>query len=413
MERFSRVFVGILSIFIFFYLGWLFAPRIRNSLTFWPTDTPTPITPEPTLVFTPTVTPLATNTPTIAPTATPGPLSEYWIADGLDVDPAVPDAPDGLIMLHVDTSAEVNPPLSDIVWTSSEKIVSDLGKSTYEEKWYATYSAGWIRWFMDRSLREGLFEIYVMDTVYSSGGSLDFTVSLGEQILAPLTGVQRVDFMTSQYEPQQSGDIWRSLGIYYLGPSVDKLTVTTSWDERDEYTIVSVDRLLIVPRRITDLSLLNSLPASGTRYVVDDLQADIIGGDYLISQREQTSWDDRYQLITNPKIDVTITHSVKEPWPIGNYQVYAWMPASKGGITASVRLSIDNAALAADTGEETVSLTAPAATEGSWVPVGSWTTDRYYERPRKFKLVFEIPADSVGEFPIDAIAFVHNGFSSE
>lgn len=412
-EIFSRIFVAILVCFILVYMGWLYAPRIRNSMEFWPTNTPTPITPTPTRAFTPTVTPLASNTPTLEPTATPGPLSAYWIANGLDIDPVVPDAPDGVVVLSVDKSAEVNPVLSDVLWTSSDKIAADLGKSTYDENWYATYTSGWIRWFMDRPLREGLYEIYTMDTVYSSGGTLDFTVKLGEQILTPLTGSQQVVFMTSQYEPQQSADVWRSLGMYYINPSLDILTVTTSWEDRDEYTIVSVDRLLIVPRRVTDLSLLNSLAASGTKYIADDLQAEILGGDYLITQKEQSSWDDTYQLVMNPKMDVTVTFNLKEPWPIGNYQLFAWMPASKGGITATVKLYADNSVLASDSGEETVNVTSPASQSGSWVSIGSWTTDRYYERSRKFKLTFEIPADAAGEFPIDAVAFVHNGFAGE
>ena len=48
-EVLSRLFVGALTIFIVVYMGWLFAPQIRNSMTFWPTNTPTPVTPSPTI----------------------------------------------------------------------------------------------------------------------------------------------------------------------------------------------------------------------------------------------------------------------------------------------------------------------------------------------------------------------------
>ena len=409
----GRIFAGILISFVLIYMGWLYAPRIRNSMTFWPTKTPTPITPAPTQIFTPTVTPLATNTPTLVPTATPGPLSTYWIPDGMQVDPQIPDAPDGVIVLSVDNSAEVNPSLNSGLWTSSEKIASDLGKTTYDENWYATYSSGWVHWFMDEPLREGLYEIYTMDTVYSSGGTLDFSVKLGEQILTPLTGSQHINYMTSQYEPQQSADVWRSLGIYYINPSREILTVTTSWEDRDEYSIVAVDRLVIVPRRAVNLSLLNKLSASGTKYVFDDLQAEVAAGDYRITLKDEESWDNSYQLIMNPKMKISIVYTFKDCWPIGNYQLYAWMPANKGGISASVKLYSDNTVLMSDNGEETVSVTAPAAQGGSWVSIGSWTTDRYYERDRKFKLAFEIPADSAGEFPIDAIALVHTAFPEQ
>ncbi|HPS47913.1 MAG TPA: proline-rich domain-containing protein [Flexilinea sp.] len=410
MDEFGRIFTMILSAFILIYMGWLFAPRIRNSMTFWPTKTPTPVTPSPTLISSPTITPLASNTPTLSPTETPGPLSEYWIADGKSIDPAVPNSPDGVIVLHADKNAEVNPPLDDVTWTSSEKIASDLGKSTYTEKWFATYSSGWIRWFMDQPLREGLYEIYTMDTMYSSGGSLDFAVSLGDQLLTPLTGSQHVDFMTSQYDPVQSADTWRSIGIYYVGPSTEALNVTTSWQDRDEYTIVAVDRLLIVPRRVSDLGMLNSLSVSGTKYVWDDLEAEITGKDYIISQKEQLAWDDSYQLVLDPKTDVEITFPNREPYPIGNYKLYAWMPASKGGITAAVKFYLDNTVLPSDTGEESVSYTAPKADAGSWIEIGSWTTDKYYERPRKIKLSIVIPEGSKGEFPVDCFALIHNGF---
>ena len=79
--------------------------------------------------------------------------------------------------------------------------MADLGKALYQEEWYATYSAGWIRWFMDRPLRAGLYELYMMDTVFSSGGTLSFTVQLGDQPLTPLAGSSDVVYMTSQYDP--------------------------------------------------------------------------------------------------------------------------------------------------------------------------------------------------------------------
>lgn len=410
-DLFGKIFTTVLAVFIVGYLGWLFAPRIRNSMTFWPTHTPSPITPSPTIMSTPTITPLASNTPTTAPTETPGPLSTFWIADGDTIDPVVDAAPDGVIVLHADQNAEVNPPLSDLVWTSSETIVSDLGKTTYQEKWFATYSSGWISWFLDQPLHEGLYEIYTMDTMYSSGGSLDFTVKLGEQILSPLTGSQHVDFMTSQYDPVQSSDTWRSLGMYYIGPSTEILNVSTSWQDRDEYTIVAVDRLLIVPRRISDLSLLNSLSVSGTKYISDDLEAEIIGGDYIISQKEDTAWGGTYQLVLNPKMDVKVTFPGEVPYPIGNYKLFAWMPTSKGGITAGVQVFLDNSLLNSDTGEESVSYTAPSSAESSWVEIGSWTTDKYYERPRKIRFVITVPNGSSGEFPIDSFALVHTPFS--
>ena len=409
-EILSRIFVGTLIVFITGYMGWLYAPRIRNSLTFWPTQTPTPVTPTPTLPATMTVTPLATNTPLPTATPTPGPISAYWIANGSVLDPAVPNAPEGLVILSAKNSADVEPALDSIYWTSSNQIVRDLGNmnSLYDSEWFATVNNGAIRYYMDQSLKEGLYEIYVMDTYYSSGGSLDFLVRLGEQPLTPLTSKTSVTFMTSQYEPHQSMDTWRSLGIYYLMPSKDILTVSTSWGLRDEYTYVAADRIMIVPRKITDLNLLNSLPASGTKYIMDDTEASIIAGNSHFRETANVSWDDSYQLIINPKTKCTVEYSSKEPWPIGSYSIYLYIPESKGGLDADIQVRTDNNLLETVHGESTVRMHIP--TGGSWVLVGQYNTDRYYERPVNFKVNITIPENQSGEYPVDAIPFIHQPF---
>ena len=411
-EVLSRLFVGLLTFFIVIYMGWLFAPRIRNSMTFWPTNTPTPVPPTATIQATMTVTPLATNTPTQAPTATPGPISTYWIADGSSLDPAVPNAPEGVVILSAKTSAEVDPPLDSIFWTSSSQIVQDLGRlnSLYDSEWYATVNYGSIRYFMDQSLREGLYEIYVMDTYYSSGGDLDFLVQVGSQQLTPLTGTQKVSFMSSQYDPRQSMDTWRSIGIYYIMASRDILTVSTSWGQRDQYTYVAADRIMIVPRKITDLAMLNALPTFGTRYIMDDTQASITAGNNQFKETISTSWDDSYQLIINPKQKCTVEYSSQEPWPIGAYSVYLYIPESKGGLDADIEVKTDNNLLETIGGLSTVRMHIP--TGGNWVLIGQYNTDRYYERPVKFKVTITIPEGQSGEYPVDAIAFIRQPFSA-
>ena len=409
-EVISRIFVGALTLFIVVYMGWLFAPKIRNSMTFWPTKTPTPAPPTATVPATATVTPLPSNTPLPTPTATPGPISQYWIANGNELDPAVPNAPEGLVILSAKNSAEVDPPLDSIYWTSSSQIVQDLGRmnSLYDSEWFATMNNGSIRYFMDQSLKEGLYEIYVMDTYYSSGGNLDFLVQLGGQTLAPLTGSTSVSFMTSQYDPRQNMDTWRSIGIYYIMPSRDVLTVSTVWGLRNQYTYVAADRIMIVPRKMTDLSLLNSLPANGTRYIMDDTEAEISAGNSRFKESASTSWDDSYQLIINPKNECKIEYSSKEPWPIGAYSIYLYIPESKGGLDARIRVQTDNTLLATVNGSEEVQMHIP--TGGSWVLIGQYNTDRYYERPVKFKVTITVPGDQSGEYPVDAIAFIHQPF---
>lgn len=409
-EVLSRLFVGALTIFIVVYMGWLFAPQIRNSMTFWPTNTPTPVTPSPTIPATMTVTPLATNTPTPSPTPTPGPISTYWIANGNELDPVVPNAPEGVVILSAINSAEVDPPFDSLYWTSSSQIVQDLGRvnSLYDTEWYATVNNGHIRYYMDQPLKEGLYEIYVMDTYYSSGGNLDFLVQIGGQTLTPLTSGTSVTFMTSQYEPRQNYDTWRTLGIYYIMPSRDVLNVSTSWGLRDQYSYVAADRIMIVPRKITDLTLLNALPSFGTRFIMDDTQASISAGNSQFKETTSMSWDDSYQLIINPKQKCTVEYSSQEPWPIGTYSIYLFIPESKGGLDADIQVHTDNNLLETVSGDDTVHMHIPS--NSGWVMVGQYNTDRYYERPVKFKVTITIPEGQQGEYPVDAIAFIQQPF---
>lgn len=410
-DQFGKFFVAALVVFIVGYMGWLFAPRMRNSMTFWPTSTPIPATLTATIQATASVTPLAPNTPTALPTETLQPLSEFWVADGESISPPVPDAPDGVVVLSVDKNAEVSPPLDSVLWTSADKIAADLGKTTYQENWFATYSEGWVRWYTDQPLREGLYEIYTMDTMYSSGGSLDFSVTLAGQVLSPITGSPHVEYMTSQYDPVQSQDTWRSIGMYYVTPSQEQLMVTTSWQPRDNYTIVSVDRLLIVPRKAEDLTHLNQLPQHGTKYILDDKRLEITGGDFLIDKTGDGSWDGSYRLIMNPDRKVTITIPANQPWPIGTYELYAWMPTTLGGVNASAKFYTDNTLVNTTSGEEASAYSSLQNQPAQWVLIGSWTTDRYYERQRKIRVVIELAENQIGEFPVDAIALIHTAFS--
>ena len=48
---------------------------------------------------------------------------------------------------------------------------------------------------------------------------------------------------------------------------------------------------------------------------------------------------------------------------------------------------------------------------GGWFMVGKYDTDRYYERPVKFKVTITIPEGQQGEYPVDAIAFIHVPFA--
>ena len=119
-------------------------------------------------------------------------------------------------------------------------------------------------------------------------------------------------------------------------------------------------------------------------------------------------WDDSYQLLINPKQKSTIEYSSLEPWPIGSYSIYLYIPESKGGLDAEIQVKTDNTILESTAGSSTVQMHIP--TGGSWVLIGQYNTDRYYERPVKFKVTITVPEGQQGEYPVDAIAFVREPF---
>ena len=143
---------------------------------------------------------------------------------------------------------------------------------------------------------------------------------------------------------------------------------------------------------------------------MDDTQAEITAGNSRFKESISTSWDDSYQLIINPKNECKIEYSSKEPWPIGAYSIYLYIPESKGGLDAEIQVHTDNTLLETVSGASEVKMHIP--TGGNWVLIGQYNTDRYYERPVKFKVNITIPGGQSGEYPVDAIAFIHQPFTN-
>jgi hypothetical protein len=90
----------------------------------------------------------------------------------------------GVIVLDELTSATVEPGFDTPFWVSSDQIASESGFDILDP-YYATYGYGAITWETDVFLAPGMVEIYVMDTLYSSAGPLDFQVRLGGSELYP------------------------------------------------------------------------------------------------------------------------------------------------------------------------------------------------------------------------------------
>ena len=87
-----------------------------------------------------------------------------------------------------------------------------------------------------------------------------------------------------------------------------------------------------------------------------------------------------------------------------------YIPENKGGVDADIQVYTDSTLLETINGETSVKLHMP--TGGEWVLIGQYNTDRYYERPVKFKVEITIPEGQSGEFPVDAIAFIQQPYDT-
>ncbi|MCE1252537.1 MAG: hypothetical protein LWX83_03190 [Anaerolineae bacterium] len=392
--------LAVLSLVVLFVVlvTWMNYPLARHMLNM---DPPT-LTPSATATFIPTRTlrPTYTPTPTPLPTATPLPASSHVVNDLTTLDPAIPGLMPGSIVLNVN-DASIDPPLTNPQWVpSSSSIPGQEVRSSY----YATFGAGAVTWKLDVPLAPGLYQLFVLDTVYSSAGSLDFTVREGNTPLMPLTDGTHINFISSQAEEDpQFYDAWRSLGIYNVSGS-DMLSVSTSWGPRDEYTLVAVDRLLIEPLPAGDLEMINKLPADRKHIIVDDLDATIDGTPLLLTRDDTLSWNNTLQSVTNPESDVKFTYTMPYSVSPGSYEVLFWLPAvhNSGGFEVSIKAN----------GRDLSSGTLAAVKQsdfpgGNWISMGTYdTSSPIYGNKVKFTVEFTIKGGTVGETGLDAIAFL-------
>jgi len=387
--------IGLLLTIVVISLGlsiWIARPtflvKVRGTLT------PSPLPPTATRLPTSTATITPLPSPTPLPSATPYPASTWKVEDLESVSPAIPVAALDAVILNDDTSVTVNPPFSSTYWVSS----ADLGLGIeFEDDFHATYSAGSATWSMDKPLQPGYYQVFVMDTAYSSGGVLDFVVSAGANRLEPLSGRTRVLFSSSFTTPPQTNSTWESIGIYRIDQP-ELLSISTAWEDRDEYTIVAIDRVLIA--RIPDSSgdLLAELPHSGLNYVVDDVSAQLQVRDPLF-ERDTRSWGDHFQAVVNPEYEVNVTWEPDNVIPVANYEIYVYLPATKGSVEAEFRFFVNDQEFLKD--PESLTLNSD---QSSWVSLGSLEIPEVYGKAVSFRMTMKVPASSVGEVPIDAIA---------
>jgi|WetSurMetagenome_2_1015567.scaffolds.fasta_scaffold127597_2 hypothetical protein len=393
------------GIFILVLIIWFNIPAINPwvervaSLSYSPTPT---ITVTSTFLPTRTPTPPPTETLTPLPSQTPMPSSAYFV-DRLDrIDPPIRGAGSGYVM-NDDKAVTAIPDFTSIQWIPSSKIGDQL-QSIISEPYHATFGAASVTWAMDVPIPAGIYELFVMDTVYSSAGSLDFTVTLDNQPIQPIFKTTSIDFLSSRGEPPQVTDLWHSLGFYQLDhPGM--LAVSTQWGTRDERSIMAVDRVVVAAYPPSTQQLIGPLPKDRFIFLVDDQAADIQASQVLFPENDDLAWMDQYQFVDNPEKDIIAKWSPRDVVPIGTYEVAVWLPKkhSTGEVTYS--LTVNNEEVPNDQTRGPVTIS-EAGSAGQWVSLGTWTTPHVYEKPVQLTLKMQVKGGSTGEFSFDVVAFL-------
>ena len=378
------------------YLGWRNFAILDQFVNGRYTPTPSP-TFTATTTSTPTVTPQPTITPT--PSPTPLPASAFRVQTLAALVPPPPPITIDAIVLNDDKNVVAEPDFGSISWYPSSNLGVPTGENS--EPFFATFAAGRATWSMDVALNTGIYELFIMDTLYASAGPLTYIVDAGNAPLQPLLGTNAITLLSSQGEAPQRMNTWRSIGTYEINNPDNKLSISTSWDVRDERSIVAIDRALIARYPDSSRQFISQLPAGEQRYIVDDLQAVIDTREIIYNSNVQPAWGDQYQMLVNPGYDSTITWSTLDRVPIGRYEVLIWIPkvAASGDIT--LQFLVNDEALA---GEITVN---EASLPGNvWGSLGVWETPLIYEKPVRLSVKMSIPSGTAGEINIDAVAFI-------
>jgi hypothetical protein len=327
--------------------------------------------------------------------------------EAADLVPPIPGMGGKIIVLNDDNAVTPQPDFNNPAWVASDKIAADLGGILIDEPFHATFGAGSALWQMDQPLPPGLYEIYVLDTLYSSAGTLDFGVFLGGRPLQPLAGVPRVHYRTTRSEPIQVDNLWHSIGMYELD-TPEILSVFTQWDTRDEWSVVAIDRVAVVPLPNTNLTLLRALPSDRVKYFLDDSTARIEGVDFQVPRTDRVAWGDSFQIIANPDRDVRIVWEMQDAVPVGIYEVAVWVPEIQGNAAVTYKMLANGNELSRTDGATAITSPQGKYPGGSWVLLGSWELPLLYAPEARLSLVMEFAGNTPGEAAVDAVVFMRS-----
>ncbi|NSW51837.1 MAG: hypothetical protein HPY85_04990 [Anaerolineae bacterium] len=389
-----------------FLLSVIYQPDRLTLVFFDPTATPTMLTstPAPTMTNQPSQTPTLTVTP--QPTETPFPSSAYAVSDLNAIRPELNIAGNSAIILNEDI-AQVEPPLDHFQWISSSDISQDIG---YEiaEPYFATFGSGKITWSTDLPVKPALYEIFILDTLFSSGGELDFAVRLDDQLMEPIIGESYVRYQSSQGDPPQYNDVWQSIGIYDV-TQIGIISVSSEWSTRDERSIVAVDRVLILEHPAESREILQQLPATGSMvYVTDEGNAAFTSTQFWDYWEDPLSWGGQYQVISDPPVDTSVTWTFPSVFTHATYDVYAWIPSVSGTAPVTYRLFASGLQVADINGEVDIVFADGQGNrnKAAWLHIGTWVIPEVFGDSIRFALNMSVTENTKGDCVVDAIALV-------
>ncbi|MCJ7625847.1 MAG: hypothetical protein MUO76_20335, partial [Anaerolineaceae bacterium] len=381
-----------------FALGiWMFYPDISQAIL--GTATPTSLPPTQTQTATELPTATTTSTPLPTPTNTPIPPSAFLAGDPQSISPPYYGLGSDIIVLNEDTNGFTEPDFNHPQWYSSEQISQQIGV-LIPEPYFATIGPGTAIWKMDVPLNPGLYEIFILDTVYSSAGSLDFQVALGDTLLTPLLGVAHVEYSTLSGNPPQTMDIWHSLGIYALD-FADILTVSTQWETREMATIVAIDRILIAQLPISIQTYYDQLPANSPKFVVDNTTARFEPDELRFTRNDLPAWGDEFQMIVNPASDIDVFWEIPDAVAAGQYDVWVWAPQMEGNAEILYKVLVNGIKT-----QGAIVVYSGNMPSNQWVSLGTWNTPSIDGRSIRLALQMKIFGGALGEISIDAAAFI-------
>jgi hypothetical protein len=400
---FITILAGLVTLSLLFWFNYPLPKMISAQVNKQNTPTPNP----PTATLRPTRTPrnTATTTPSPSPTITLMPTSAFQVIDVQLVDPPIPGNGVGAIILD-ENNALVNPPFTDIQWIPSSKISEDIGREI-SEPYYATWGAGSILWKTDVNLAPSYYEIFVLDTLYSSAGTLDFAVNLGSTMIKPLFGSNHVVYKSAQGNPPQIQDEWHSIGIYDI-KDPDILSISTSWEKREQQNVVAVDRVLILQLPDSVRTIYQKLPQDHEVFVVDDAAAKFDTFQYWESRSAQLAWGDYYQVMTNPPIVTQVTWEVVNDVPVDRYEIQVWIPDINGTAEVSYKVFVNGVELKPENNQSPIKLMQGKHKGSQWLSLGFWKIPSAYGAFAKISLQIETETESVGEIVVDAAAFIRS-----